>query len=184
MARGEPLNLSELTLSAHAGTHVDAPYHFLRDGRTVDGLPVDAYSGPAAVLDLRGVGEAVTARDLADGEVRRGDVVLLRTRNSDRLGEPTFFEDYVYLREDGARLLVDRGAKAVGIDSLSVEGFRVEGAPTHRTLLGAGVGIVEGLDLSHVGEGRYTFLCFPLRVVGGDGAPARAVLVEGGDPDP
>jgi arylformamidase len=104
--------------------------------------------------------------------------VLLKTRNSQRWSRGHFFEDYVYLSEEAAQYLEEREVKAVGIDALSIEGFRVEGFPVHRTLLGHDIGIIEGLDLSSAEPGRYWFDCFPLRIVGGDGAPARAVLWE------
>lgn len=178
MEAGDPLNLSSLTLGAHTGTHVDAPYHFLgAAGETTDRLPPDAFCGPAPVLPLEGA-EAIGPRELEPHDTRRGDVVLLKTRNSRAL-TPPFVEDYVHLTGDGARHLVASGVKAVGIDYLSVEAFGRPEAPVHHELLGAGVGIVEGLDLSRVDPGRYWLLCLPLRIVGGDGAPARAVLVEG-----
>lgn len=180
MAEGEALNLSALSLSSHAGTHIDAPYHFVADGAPVHELPVDVCSGPALVADLRGVEGGVETEDLEGVEVRPGDVVLLRTRNSDRLEEPAFFRDYVYLAESGARRLLEREVRAVGIDYLSIEGFHVEGYPVHRLLLGHGVGIIEGLNLAPADPGRYTLLCFPLKIVDGDGGPARAVLVEEG----
>ncbi len=178
LRQGDDLTLSELTLSAHAGTHVDAPSHFLPDGATVSDLAVGAYSGPATVLDVRGASHVVHAHNLRAHAFEEGDIVLLETRNSRRWQRGRFFEDYIYLSEGGARLLADRGVKAVGIDSLSIEGFHVEGHPAHRLLLGRGIGIIEGLDLSSVEPGRYWLACFPLRVIDGDGAPVRAVLIE------
>lgn len=175
---GDSLTLSELRLSAHAGTHVDAPSHMVAGGQPVNQLPVDGFSGPARVLPLRDVGEAVAGADLTPYDLQPGEIALLRTQNSDRIGEDGFFEDYVYLSEDGARALVDRRARAVGIDALSIEGYGVEGYPTHRTLMEAGVGIIEGLDLSRVDPGVYYLFCFPLKVADGDGGPARAVLFD------
>lgn len=178
MEAGDPLNLSALAMGAHTGTHVDAPYHFLgAEGATTDELPPDAFSGPALVLPLEGA-KAVGAKELEPHGIRAGDVVLLKTSNS-RHQDPPFREDYAHLTEEGARHLLERGAKAVGVDYLSVEGYGHPAAPVHRLLLEGGVGIIEGLDLSEVGPGRYWLLCLPLRIVGGDGAPARALLVEG-----
>ncbi len=177
MEGGDSLNLSELRMGAHTGTHVDAPVHFIRGGKGIGDLPAAAFSGPATVLDLSHVVSSIDGEDVAQSQIRKGDIVLLRTRNSDRLG-PVFFEDYVYLSEAGARHLVNQGVKAVGIDYLSIEGFRVRGFPVHRLLLEKGIGIIEGLDLSKVNPGRYWFICLPLKVAEGDGAPARAVLVE------
>ena len=178
LEKGDPLTLSELTLSAHCGTHVDVPSHCLPNGASVDEVDVLAFSGPAQVLDLRGASHALREHHLRPHSFERGDIVLLKTRNSKRWQRDRFFEDYVYLSEEGARFLADREVKAVGLDALSIEGFGIEGFPAHRLLLGRGIGIIEGLDLSLAKPGRYWFDCFPLRIVGGDGAPARAVLWE------
>lgn len=178
LADGDDLTLSELLMSAHGGTHVDAPSHFLPDGPTVSDLPPDAFSGPALLLDLQGVSHAVGKHHLHPQPTGPGEILLLKTRNSQRWKRGRFFEDYIYLSDEGAQYLEEVGVKAVGIDSLSIEGFRVEGFPVHHRLLRHGIGIIEGLDLSSAKPGRYWFDCFPLRVVGGDGAPARAVLWE------
>ncbi len=177
MEAGDKLNLSELKMGAHTGTHVDAPSHFIRDGKSTDQLPPDAFSGPAVVLELTDVEGPIHREDLEPWEIRGGDVALLKTRNSRHL-TPPFREDHVYLAENGANHLVRMEVKAVGIDYLSIEGHGVKGSPVHELLLGRGIGIIEGLDLSEAVSGRFWFLCLPLRVVGGDGAPARAVLVE------
>lgn len=177
ISMGDDLVLSEITMGSHSGTHVDAPSHFLEEGETVDELPLDAFSGPAKVLDLTVASAAIGREDLASARISGGDIALLKTRNSMSLKEP-FRRDYVYLTKEGASSLLEAGVKAVGIDYLSVEGFQAEGFPVHRLLLGAGVGIIEGLDLSRVEAGDYFLLCLPLKVRGGEGSPARAVLVE------
>lgn len=182
LADGDDLTLSEFSMSAHAGTHVDAPSHFLPQGSTVSDLAVDAFSGPALLLDLRGVSHAVGPHHLHAQPIVSGDILLLKTRNSQRWKRGHFFEDYVYLADEGAQHLEKMDVKAVGIDSLSLEGFHVEGFPVHHRLLRRGIGIIEGLDLSTAKPGRYWFDCLPLRVVGGDGAPARAVLWEEAPP--
>jgi arylformamidase len=178
LADGDELTLSAISMSAHAGTHVDAPSHFVPGGETVSDLAVDAFSGPALVLDLRGVSRKVGQHHLHPHPIGSGDILLLKTRNSQRWRRGHFFEDYVYLTIEGAEHLEKLKVKAVGIDSLSIEGFGVEGFPVHHRLLDQGIGIIEGLDLSGAEPGRYWFDCFPLRVVGGEGAPARAVLWE------
>jgi arylformamidase len=111
------------------------------------------------------------------GEVTR---LLLRTDNSSlwETGPQTFPDEYVSLSADGARWLVSRGIRLIGIDFLSIEARGAPGHPTHRTLLEAGVVILEGLDLSGVEPGTYTLVCAPLTIAGADGAPARAVLLE------
>ena len=175
IADGKPYNVAYLKMGAHAGTHVDAPYHFLEDGMTVDRLPLDVLMGPARVV-------AVESRD----RIRREDVeglgplratrVLFKTRNSGLLRQPVFHDDFVALDPGAAELLVTAGVKLVGVDYLSVEAFGSKDFAAHHALLGAGVVIVEGLDLSEVAPGDYDLACLPLRIEGADGSPARAVL--------
>lgn len=175
---GAVANIAELRLGSHVGTHVDAPRHFLDDGTTVDKLSLEALIGPARVLDLTGVEELISSRDLEDAGIDGATRVLLKTRNSALWGEPEFQRRYVALGEDAARLLVGSGVHLAGIDYLSVERFRPEAYTVHETLLGAGVVLLEGIDLSGVAAGDYQLCCLPLKVRGGDGAPARAVLME------
>ena len=118
----------------------------------------------------------ITADDLARAGLREDLRVLLKTPNSALWNGTAFKQDYTYLAEDGARYLVDQGVKVVGIDYLSIEQFKKAGAPAHRTLLAQGVIIIEGLDLSDAEPGMYEMYCLPLRIAGGDGAPARVVL--------
>lgn len=171
-------NVSDLCLSLHSGTHVDPPLHFVAAGASVDHLPLDALIGPADVIHLPEV-DVVTAADL-EGQALPADCrrLLLRTRNSLwwAAGDTAFHEDYVGLSEDAARWVVDRGLQLVGIDYLSIEPYKMAGHPVHRALLSAGVIALETIDLSRVAPGRYELCCLPLLVVGGDGAPARAIL--------
>lgn len=172
--RGDAYNLTRLAMSAHAGTHVDAPRHFLRGGAGIEAMPAEAMTGPARVVRVQG--EAVRAADVPD-DPGPGARVLFRTRNSDRdLFAGTFFEDYVYVARDAAEKLARAGALLVGIDALSVSGFHEDPAETHRLLLGAGVWILEGIRLRGVEPGEYELLCLPLRIEGADGAPARALI--------
>lgn len=166
---GDTYALSRLTLGSHAGTHVDAPAHFLPGGATVDALALDACIGPALVLDLRELAGPIAAAELA-GLPRGAERVLLRG------GAPT---DGRWLSLEAAELLVERAVRLVGIDSLSVAAPESPGA-VHRLLLAAGLVILEGLDLRAAPAGAYTLVCLPLKLTGGDGAPARAVLVTGG----
>ncbi|MFA5890370.1 MAG: cyclase family protein [Actinomycetota bacterium] len=177
MARGDLANVSTLRLGTHTGTHVDPPCHFIDGAVTVDEIPPDVLVGPAVVLDLRAVAGEITPQDLCalpDGAER----VLFRTCNSDlwARGARAFPEDYVSLGLEGARWLAARGVRLVGTDFLSIEQRGAPGHPVHVALLEAGVVIVEGLDLHAVDPGDYTFMCLPLKVSGGDGAPARALL--------
>ncbi len=175
---GAQSNTSRLEMSAHTGTHVDAPYHFIATGNTVESLELRVLTGRAYVLHLPEA-EVITAEVLdGAGIPPRTRRVLFRTRNSDYWanGEKTFQRDFVAISGDGAEYLVNRGVKLVGVDYLSVAPF-TDSVPTHKTLLKAGVVIVEGLDLSKVSQGRYAFYCLPLKIKGSDGAPARAILV-------
>jgi arylformamidase len=179
--RGDSSNVSELHLGSHTGTHVDPPVHFLSGERSIDRLDLDVFFGPAVVADLRGadrVGpDELEGLDLPVGTER----LLCRTRNSDlwtRL-PAEFPQDYVAVTPEGARWVVDRRIRLLGVDFLSVEKSGGQGHPVHTTLLGGGTVIVEGLDLSRVEPGDYTLACFPLRITDGDGSPARAVLIGG-----
>lgn len=184
VADGDVANVSRLELGTHTGTHCDPPHHFLDDGRTVDQLDLAVLLGPALLLDLTAVRGAVGAADLDRAGVPPGtERLLLKTANSRRwaTGSTTFDRDFVGLAPDGARWLVEHGVRLVGIDALSIERFdTTPDYPVHHLLLGAAIVVVEGLDFSRVGAGRYTFLFLPLKIAGGDGAPGRAVLVADG----
>ncbi|MEK7219712.1 MAG: cyclase family protein [candidate division NC10 bacterium] len=184
ISQGAPANVTRLGMGSHTGTHVDAPAHF-RDGAPgVDQLPLDVLMGPARVYDLA-VSDHIGAASLRGIDLTSSPRILFKTRNSSQWREGRFRRDFVGLMEDAARLLVDSGVRLVGVDSLSVEPFGAAGFPTHRTLLDAGVIIVEGLDLSAVPPGDYELLCLPLKLQQGDGAPARVVLREmTGDREP
>jgi len=176
IADGKGCNLSALQMGTHTGTHVDPPWHFVEDGARVDELPLDLLIGKAYVADIRGV-PAVTARLLAEASVPEdAERLLIRTDNSfGAWDQPAFQPDFVYLAPDAAEWIVQRGIRLVGIDYLSVEQFRAPQPLTHHTLLGAGVIVVEGLNLRELKPGWVRFICLPLRIEGGDGAPARAV---------
>ncbi len=181
VARGDPASVSQLHLGSHTGTHVDPPFHFIEDGPTVDELPLDSLMGPASVVDLTGTAGEITTSDLnaldLDSAVER---ILLKTPNSKiwREASPTFPGNYASLSPEAAQWLVDRGIRLVGTDFLSIERRGVPGHPTHLTLLEAGVVIVEGLNLTSVAPGNYELVCLPLKIVDGDGAPARAILIQ------
>jgi arylformamidase len=175
MKDGEDYNVSQLTMGTHAGTHVDAPFHFLADGTTVDELPLEILIGKARVVDLGGR-DLVDRADLEALDLREDLRVLLKTRNSGQLRQQAFQEDYVYLTPDAATYLAQVGIKLVGFDYLSIEKFGSREFAAHKALLEAGVVIVEGLDLSEVEPGEYDMTCLPLRIAGGDGSPARVVL--------
>ncbi len=176
--RGDEATVSRLEMGAHTGTHVDAPVHFIPGGTGVDALDLNLLVGPALVVHAPEA-DALSAELLEKLAIPPGtERVLFRTRNSQRWarGEREFWTDYVGITDEGARWLIAHGVRLVGVDYLSVAPYD-ELAPPHRTLLGAGMVVVEGLDLSDVGPGVYQLVCLPLKVVGGDGAPARAILI-------
>jgi arylformamidase len=171
IAGGDGYNLSRLDLGVHTGTHVDAPLHFIEDGASVESLPLDALVGPARVVEVTatdGPLGAAALEGVPDGVER----ILLKTRNSEQWARDTFAENSLALDGEGARALVDRGAKLVGIDYLSIGDEEA-----HRVLLGAGVIAVEGLDLRGAEPGEYLLVCAPLKLAGAEGAPARAFLI-------
>jgi len=176
LSRGDAANVSRLELGAHTGTHMDAPRHFLADGAGLDELPLDATIGPARVIPIVHP-NAIHPEELEVHSLRAGERVLFRTRNSERCWKTDrFVEDFVYISAAAAKYLVQRKVRTVGIDYLSVGGYVHDGVETHQILLGAGVWLIEGLNLAAVKPGAYELICLPLRVVGADGAPARAVL--------
>jgi arylformamidase len=176
IADGGSSNLSTLHLSAHAGTHVDAPRHFFDAGISVDAIPLEILCGRTRVVEVTSR-KAVEADDLAAaGDLSEDVRVLIKTHNSRLWGSGEFHADYIGVAESGAKYLVEHGIKVVGVDYLSVEPFKTPGAPAHHALLGGGTIVIEGLNLRDVEPGVYDMVCLPLRVVGADGAPARVVL--------
>lgn len=169
--------ISDLVLSTHTGTHVDAPSHFLVNGTHADALPFDALIGAAHVIDATSIGADLDATTIASLGIPPGATRLLFKTPNGRLRSERFDRRYRAITEDGARALVVRGTQLVGIDYLSVAPVRAA-APTHRALLEAGVVILEGLNLRAVEPGSYKLICLPLRIENGDGAPARAVLID------
>lgn len=182
IAKGDSANVSIVSFGNHTGTHVDPPVHFIEGASTVDRLPLDALVGPCHVLHFDGPGH-ISGDWLERAGVPIGtERILFRTRNSERWREPTkpFDRDFVALDRTAARWCVDRRLVLVGIDYLSIEpqGPEKEGYPTHKTLLGAGIVIIEGLDLKDVRPGDYDVVCGAIKFEGGDGAPARVFLIE------
>lgn len=178
MDRGDPYNLTELTLGSHAGTHIDPPRHFAPTGTPVDEIELDVLHGPCYLVEVAPSVKQIGPADLTPipPGTRR---VLFRTANSERWTRSLeFFSDYVSLGLAAAEALLVRGVRLVGIDSLSVESDPTGAFPVHRALLGRGTLILEGLLLAEVSAGPYELECLPLRLTGGDGAPARALLID------
>lgn len=180
MEDGENNNVSRLETSVHAGTHMDAPYHFIQDGSTIETLPLEVLIGPVQVVELPDDVELITAAVLKTSSLAQGTQrVLFKTRNSKiwQRQEADFQTDFVAVSPDGATWLVENGLHLVGVDYLSVAPFK-QSTPTHRILLGAGIVILEGINLNDVPAGYYELCCLPLKLGGSDGAPTRAVLIQ------
>jgi len=177
IAAGGSSNVSTLRFGSHTATHVDAPLHMIDNAAGVDQLKLDVLIGPAVVLSFDDSVLSVTADHLRAMDLAGVTRVLLKTRNSSFIRSREFKGDYTYLAPDGAEYLASIGVKLVAIDYLSIEQFHSGHHRTHKTLLGKGIIIVEGVDLSKVKAGRYDLYCLPLSLPGLDGAPTRAVLI-------
>lgn len=176
IAKGAEANVTRIDMSAHTGTHMDAPLHYFEGDPSIDELPLEIAMGPARVIAIAGE-EPIDRGQLEGLEIASGERILFRTTNSDRPWvERDFNPGFVHVSLEAAELLGEIGVALVGVDYLSVGGYRSDGAETHRALLGAGIWVVEGLDLSVVEPGDYELACLPMKLVGSDGAPARALL--------
>lgn len=177
MEQGAEANVTFCRLSAHTGTHMDAPCHFLPGRNGIDSFPVGTGIGPARVIAMPPDCNVIGRDELAGKAIRKGERVLVRTNNSARRWDDLDFQrNYVALNASAAEFLADVGVALIGVDYLSVGVFQGDGPETHRRLLSAGVWIVEGLDLSRAAEGNYDLVCLPLRIEGSDGSPARVIL--------
>ena len=168
---------SKICLGTHTGTHVDAPAHFLKDGVSIEQVPLTSLIGPALVVDIPDGVDAITVYHLQQAPIQENHIVLLRTRNSMCAPDARFNPEFVYLNADAAQYLADKKVKAVGIDYLGIERGDPEHT-THTVLLSRNIPIIEGLRLGHVQSGKYFFICLPLALHGLEAAPARAILTD------
>jgi arylformamidase len=176
MSRGDTNNSSSVHTSVHAGTHVDAPFHFVPDGQTIESLPLETFIGPARVCAVE-VGSHITAADVRKADLGSDIRVLFKTRNSLLLQKGVYDPGFAPFSVDAAEALAALGVKLVGLDYLSAASA-TEQVPVHRAFLDRGVILLEGVDLSAVPPGRYELFCPPVKLAGSDGAPCRAVLRE------
>jgi arylformamidase len=166
-----------LCLSSHTGTHVDAPSHFLQHGADINHVPLTSLIGVCRVLDCTHIKDSITEHDLEQYDLQKDMIVLFKTKNSSFDAHADFNPAFIYLTQDGARYLVEKKVKAVGIDYLGIERGQSNHG-THTALLHAQIPIIEGLRLEHVLPKDYFLYCLPLALAHGDGAPARAILIE------
>ncbi len=167
-------NESKITLGLHTGTHIDAPFHMLKDGETIEKIDIERLIGKVRVLDLTQLYDRITADDLSKKKIENGSFVLFKTRNSLSNG---FNRSFIFLEKSGAQYLEEKDIIGVGIDSLGIERSQ-PGHETHKILMENGCIIIEGLRLKDVPEGDYMMYALPLKIRGGDGAPARVVLAD------
>ena len=177
LTRGDRSNVSALSMTSHTGTHVDSPNHFIEKMETIDRISLRRVMGPSRVFEMK-TAQKIDAADIEHLDIEAGIIALFKTRNSLLLTNKEFSKDYVYFTKEAAEILRDREVAAVGLDYLIVDEFDNTSRPVHHLLLGKGIVLIEGLNLSHVPAGNYYFICLPLSIKDGDGAPARAVLVE------
>ena len=176
ISRGDSANVSKMSMGVHTGTHMDAPVHFFPDGQGIDKVPLTAGIGRARVIEINDP-ESIKPEELKTHQLQRGERILFKTRNSTRCwGSDEFIKDFVYISHEAAQYLAEQQVQTVGVDYLSVGGYYKDGAETHHALLGAGIHIIEGLNLSTVTPGNYELICLPIKIVDSDGAPARALL--------
>ena len=174
MSKGDPNNSSALNMSVHSGTHIDAPFHFVADGNTIDQLPLERFIGPALVYAVEAK-RYITKEHVAGIRLDGATRVLFKTRNSELLHQREYNPDFVAFSVEAAQSLVELGVELVGLDYLSVA-HADEQVPVHRAFLDHGVVLLEGIDLSAVAPGRYELMCLPIPLGDSDGAPCRAVL--------
>ncbi len=170
---------AHVLISTHTGTHIDAPAHFLATGATIDKQSLSPLIGACRVIDLTHCVEKITASDLALHDLKPGERILCKTRNSLCSSEDVFNPLFVFIDYSASMFCVEQKISTIGIDYLGVERSQ-PGHETHTTLLGAGIALIEGLRLAHVQSGVYDLICLPLFLNGLDGSPARAILLEHG----
>lgn len=172
---GHTVRLTSIEMGSHTGTHIDAPYHMLGEGKRLEEFPLETLTGRATVVEIpecSSIGRAELQRFNWTGVER----VLFKTENSQHWQDGEFYERFVYLDPEGAQFLAQLGVKLVGIDYLSIDKFKSDSHPSHFVLMTKNILILEGLNLSRVPAGEYTLIALPLNLHNADGAPARVIL--------
>lgn len=177
---GANSNVSYLGMAVHSGTHVDAPFHFLQSGKTVEQLLLEILIGKVLVIELDESINEITKEVVESLQLEQGtERLIFKTRNSHYWAEqrPDFQTDFVGIDAVASQVLVDKGVRLVGIDYLSISPYK-RSRPTHEVMLGAEMVIIEGLDLTGIQPGYYKLICLPLKLENTDGAPARVILIQ------
>lgn len=176
MHKGDDINLSRLDISAHIGTHMDAPRHFLKEGKSIDVMPLEVGLGKARVIEIED-NSSIKKEELQKHNIQKAERILLKTRNSEQdWTEKNFMYDFVHLETKAAEYLASLKIRLIGIDYLSVSGINKNEHEVHKAFLKNEIWILEGIHLKNVTEGEYELICLPLKLKNCDGAPARAIL--------
>ena len=178
LEEGADYTLSVLTLGSHLASHLDFPSHLLVNGKTQEMYSPKRFIIPARIIAFEGDG-AIQPSAIPLHSIDKGEALLFKTRNSSQrlMHNAVFSEKYISLSPDTARLCVSLGVSLVGIDYLSVDRYEDISLSVHRTLLENDILILEGIDLDDIPCGRYTLICLPLRILGAEASPVRAILV-------
>jgi arylformamidase len=174
--KGDACNVSNMSMGVHTGTHMDAPLHFIKDAQSIDTMPLSATIGRARVIEIQDT-ESIKVAELEPHHIQAGERILFKTINSTHYWQSdTFEKNFVFISHEAAQYLGELQIQTVGVDYLSVGGYFKDGPQTHHALLGAHIWIIEGLNLTPVSAGEYELVCLPLKLIGREGAPARAIL--------
>ena len=168
---------SIIHLSSHAGTHIDAPAHFIKNGKTIEQISITDFSGPCKVFDLTHLPESISRENLLDLDIQKSDIILFKTKNSTLAPTDKFNPNFIYLDHSGAQYLADKNIQTIGIDYLGIERNQPN-HETHTILMHNNITIIEGLRLDHVPAGLFFLWCMPLAIIGLEAAPARAILIQ------
>ena len=170
--------MSQISINSHNGTHIDAPFHFMAEGTTIDVMPLDTAIGPTRVIEIKDP-ESIKLEEVEQCDIKEGERILFKTRNSSYAYKTTdFVTDYVYCTNEAASFLKDKKIRLVGVDYITIgnqndlENIKF----VHETLLSNGIYIMEMLNLDGVAPGNYEMICLPLRMEKGDAGPCRAII--------
>lgn len=176
LAHGDVCNVSKITIGSHTGTHVDGINHFIKGGLGIDQMPLEATIGKARVIPIQD-SESIKVAELEPYNLQAGERVLFKTVNSKRCYQSDkFVEDFVYISTEAAQYLAQKQVCTVGVDYFSVGGYQGNVVEVHHALLGSGIWVIEGLNLSQVEPGEYELICLPIKIKDGDAGLARAIL--------
>jgi arylformamidase len=173
--KGNPVDMLQININSHNGTHIDAPKHHVKGGSPIDQMPLDTGIGPARVIEIKDA-ETIMVDEIKPYDIRAGERLLFKTRNSYRPERFTkFLRNWVYFSSEAINYLIQRRIRLLGIDAISI-GSPSNANEIHEALLTRGIYILEDLELGHVEPGRYEMVCLPLRLQGGDASPVRAII--------